>query len=619
MVYTINEWFIELLGEPGDQGHDGTATTQPGLFGSTTATDGGDPPTGAVLGDLVFNTDTGVIYQVISGPGGKLVLTQHPSIVAPNLPVGLHGPTGATGPDGGMAPHTHGSVTLDYTPRIYEEMWHQSYIPIKPLPPVVDPDITLTTGIGNTVKVKIPAASGSISHPYPAEAPDKPPLPMVDLSRLRVVVTRGKPTPESPWLGTNRVDYVDVMSPMPEQTVIASLTTAWPASATDDLWVTAYLWDIAGNGPVASLPVKVPPANVVWKPPTIPDRLPPQQPKIVIRWDPTTRTYTITVTAPPDGDVQEVRIWENLNSNLPTTEGITPRVIKLGPGQTYTYTLTPNLNMPTSLPNGLTWEIPAGQLPHGPIFLGLYGVAIDANQNAGDPMILSDYQQGTPYRALPTIVPPIAKPPVITGPPGGGGGGGGAVVVGPGGTVLPPVGARPQPQQRPQVPFTIPHQGMTRGKSRAYDQKGSRADNQWGAGVMHTGYYGSNHGVQWGGAYVNLSQYKGATIDSMTLHFRTTHTFLNSGADICLGVHKYPNGMPNTLTGNTSRASFGALGHIHVPKSGAVSVKIPDAWAQRFLDGDAYGFLFGGPHDHTNASYAAIDIDSVWVEVKMLR
>ena len=79
---------------------------------------------------------------------------------------------------------------------------------------------------------------------------------------LRVVVTRSATdpslvTPFTPWLDVpERVDYVDVWNPPAGQEVIASLPAAWPNSPTDNLWVTAFLWDEAGNGPSKSNTVK---------------------------------------------------------------------------------------------------------------------------------------------------------------------------------------------------------------------------------------------------------------------------------------------------------------------------------------------------------------------------
>jgi hypothetical protein len=134
---------------------------------------------------------------------------------------------------------------------------------------------------------------------------------------------------------------------------------------------------------------------------------------------------------------------------------------------------------------------------------------------------------------------------------------------------------------------------------------------------MHTGQYGSVHGNQWCGTWVDLSALKGRTVVSMTLKWTMVHTFNNSGGSFCVGYHTYENGMPATLPASASRAHFGVFGHKRVPHSGAVSMTIPVNQAQDFVDGQKWGFLFGGPHDAHQANYTTINISSVHVVVKV--
>lgn len=628
MAYTVNDHWICLEGAKGADGADGTATLPAAIFGLAGAGPGVQAPPGAKPGDIVFNPATGVPFQV--GPTNLLVENTRTSVgFLPGPtgmikgPIGIAGVTGPTGQPGAIADHTHApDVDVLYVPDTYDAMWKQSYIPVKPSAPEIVGVPTLTNGVGNDAQVKVPKASDA-GDPHPFRPDVRFPMPSVGYSLLRVVVYRsvGAPTNTTPWLDTpDRVDFADVINPLPGATLVVPLSGAWPGSGADSLWVVAYVWDDAGNMSPASKPVK---ATISYTTPPMPDRTPPQAPKVSVRWNPATQDYTVTVTAPSDPDVKEVRVWQNPSSTDPTTFGLIPNILPSTPGQVHTFTFKPALPpFPASYPPP-RWRWASGN-PHWVIEASWYAVAYDRNNNGSDPGLAWDHQPATDIIFDPTFVVPAAlqPPPAIFGQVamggmhviGGGGGGGG------GGTLRPPV-LPPKPPQPGQagLPAQTMDTHMVKARSRAYDQSGARADAQWGEGIMHTGRYGSVHGTQWCGTFVDLSNLKGATIVSMTLKWTSLHTFGNAGGSYCVGYHDFENGMPSSLPGGSSHAHFGAFGHKHVPHTGGVTMSLPTSIAQKFADGQAYGFLFGGPHDSSQATYCAIDINSVHVIVKYRR
>ena len=435
-------------------------------------------------------------------------------------------------------------------------------------------------------------------------------LPSIDFSRLRVAVIRSAVAPvnPSPWLGMSGiVDYTDVVAEnvRPGQTIPVSLSTAWPVSGTDPLWVVAFLWDRYGNGPVASAPIQ---ATVTHKPPPVVDLNPPSNPKITVVWDPNTGTYTVTITAPNDPDVKEIRYWLQPSSTTPDTSG-PPVIVPTTPGQVHTFTFTPKTDDYPFLPyppNGMQWADPTSQ--HGVIKIGGYVLVYDKNGNGSSPAVVSDYQPASALvRAPITYVPP----PTISS--GGGMPGGGTPGVQ---EVHPPIPPKP-----PGMPIQRRSENshMTRAKSRAYDMSGNARRQPVGRRChAHRLLRPQPRGAV-GRVLHQPHPPQGWTVTEFVLHWESEHAYYNDGATYGLGWHSFRNGMPATCKATRNGAYFGNLGNVHAPKNGPVTKRLSNAIGQRFVDGQAFGFLFGGPADRTRRAYASIDIRSVWVHIEVER
>jgi hypothetical protein len=430
-------------------------------------------------------------------------------------------------------------------------------------------------------------------------------------SLLRLVISRGAAAP-SPFLRTDAagsftvLERLEVINPASNADIAITLSDkSDPISNTDRIFATAFIWDTAGNGPVASAAVQANPTvhhapavrPPIVQPPAV-DTTPPGAPQVSAVWNEATLSYTVTVTAPADPDVVRVEVYQNGVDNIATKVG-TPKKLASAPGQVHTYQFgaPDGLNTrPLTLPANSHWT---SALHRGPVEAGWYAIAYDRAGNPSAPGTFVNNQPGGGFATNPPVVQP--KPPVVTHPP---------VVV------QPPVVAQPIQPTTTQPPHRDTRdENAVKADSRAYDKSGTRADNQWGSGVMHTGMYDSTHGVQWGAAAINIpNSDHGRRVVSMTLYFKTSHTYMNSGADIEIGWHSYAN-LPAHLPSSDGHAHFGDVdAHVHVPKSGAVSVKVPLPIAQKIIDESAHGFIFGGPSNNDHGSYAEIDIHSVHVK-----
>jgi hypothetical protein len=301
------------------------------------------------------------------------------------------------------------------------------------------------------------------------------------------------------------------------------------------------------------------------------DSTPPAAPTIVSAvWNEATDRFTITMRAPADTDLRELRLYVRKNDDVPPAVVGTP-VWKgaVAAGGTTTYVCA--VNVPAgSLGPGETWV--AANSTHGVIQAGWALVAVDTSGN-------------------------VSRPATKT-----------AVVA--------------ASRKNAPRPVSIPKIAAAASKSRAYDFAGARADSQWGNGIMHTGKYPSgNHGTQWCGIYIPASAtsaIRGRDVTSMKLKFYVDHTYSNAGATFSIGWHAYASGMPNTLPANASKAYFrGCTRSFKVKKDAWATYTVPLAVAQKIIDGEAYGFILGAPQDSSTSNYSALKISSVSISVSV--
>jgi hypothetical protein len=122
-----------------------------------------------------------------------------------------------------------------------------------------------------------------------------------------------------------------------------------------------------------------------------------------------------------------------------------------------------------------------------------------------------------------------------------------------------------------------------------------------------TGNYGGYYGNQWSAVYLDLRRYAGYRVTSMTLSWFTVHTWFGSGATHFVGHHWY-DGLPPTMPPGSF--AEGSVGSLHVARNSWSSIGVPLHVAQALVDGQAFGFVFGGPGNNSQGAYSRIQFDS---------
>jgi hypothetical protein len=344
---------------------------------------------------------------------------------------------------------------------------------------------------------------------------------------------------------------------------------------TPEAWLPAhfyaavFVWDNYGNGPIGFVQREAGAGAWNTRPlweltQVLKDITPPKPPRITgIQWNEGSSNWTVTVQAPADTDVQLLRIgFAPGTQTAPTSAGSAQFVVT--PNQIVTWT-SPPVAVDRNPPAGQVWST---ALNRHAVQAAFSAEAEDLEQNVSDLTGAASYQPGGPAHYPPPPIPP-----------------------------------RPPPINNAQAGFDY-------ARSRAYDHSGTRADNQWGSGILHTGNFGPNHGNQWGAAYVDLRGYAGYRVTSMTLSYLSTHTYYGGGASYSIGHHWHAGGLPPTLT---SGFQAGSVAYVHAPKYGWVTVGVPLHIAQAFVDGQAFGFVFGGPGDNSKQAYSSIQFSSITV------